>query len=128
MKKIVKLLSATLLTVLTAVMLLACAPADLDKAEEKMEEAGYTCMEMTGNDLADFVPEEEIDSVSGVITGVKLDDQEDAFYAIIFKDEASAKDVMSDASTDDMLEGFVVKQEGKWVFMGSETAYDAFMA
>ena len=34
MKKFWKLLVAGLMTVITAVMLIACAPVDLDKAEE----------------------------------------------------------------------------------------------
>ena len=41
MKKLIKILLAGILTVVTAIMLIACAPADLAKAEEKMEEKGY---------------------------------------------------------------------------------------
>ena len=37
MKKFIKLLTTGILTAITAIALIACAPADLEKAEEKMK-------------------------------------------------------------------------------------------
>ena len=83
MKKFLKLLLTGLLTVITAVMLIACAPADLDKAEDKLEEAGYTI-------IANIEVNE--DGVVGSITAMKGLIGGDSIIAILYEDAKDAKE------------------------------------
>ena len=118
MKKLLKLLSATLLTVLTAVMLLACAPADLDKAEEKLEEAGYTIISNV---------ESNEDGVVGSITAMKGLIGGDMIIAILYENAKDAKEAKENYD-EEVEDGEGVYQTGKWLIIATEDAYEDFVA
>ena len=115
MKKFMKLLVAGLLTVITAVMLIACAPANLEKAEEKMKNEGYK--------VAVSVDYGLIDGCVGCITITDseglLDFDADVAIAYLFEDTESAKAFYGDSE-----EGWI---KGKWVIVGDEDIYEDFI-
>lgn len=110
MKKFIKLLTAGILTAITAIALIACAPADLEKAEEKMKQEGYSVV---------VVEDSTIDGCVGSIImkegGLTLE----MATALLFEDTKSAK-----AYYETLDQGW---QEGKWVIVGDEDIYEDFM-
>ncbi|MBE5739287.1 MAG: hypothetical protein E7349_00345 [Clostridiales bacterium] len=100
--------------------LVACVPADLDKAEDKMEEAGYKVTVMSG-DAAELLYGEE---VVGLITATKaegsgiLNTKTYTVNAVLFESSKAAKDYAEDK--DD------VEVSGKWAISGDEEAIKAF--
>ena len=122
MKKLIKILLAGILTVVTAVMLIACAPADLAKAEEKMEEKGYN-VTVSSNELG------LINNCDGWISindseGI-LDIDYDTLTAYLFKDSDAAKEYFNNREFD---ENDTVWIMGKWVVIGDEDIYKDFIA
>lgn len=104
-----------LMAALTCFACVACAPANLEKAEEKMEEAGY---EVIVSDKA--IP--GVDGSVGSITAGKIGD---GIIAVLFESKADAKEYYEEHK-DEGKEDQVVKQDGKWVYMGTEDAIEDF--
>ncbi len=113
-----KKLLSVLLAALTCLFLVACAPADLDKAEEKMEKAGYNVVvDETFSGLFD-------DDVVGSIIATKAGD---FLTATLFEDAKSAKEYYDKVKDEDAdKEDQIVKKSGKWVFVGTEDAVEDF--
>lgn len=113
-----KKLITFMLAALTCISLTACAPADLDKAEAKMEKAGYTVI------VEDTLSGLFNKSIVGTIVATKSGD---ALTATLFEDIESAKEYhekLVDQNKD--KEDQVVKRSGKWVFVGTEDAIEDF--
>lgn len=117
MKKLLKLLSVSLVAILTAVMLIACAPADLDKAEEKMEKLDY------------IVEAQEIEDNEDGIVGMILIREDglslNMLYAVLFDSSKSAKDYFDEKNGEDEDNVWL---EGKWILSGDEDIYEDFMS
>ena len=116
MKKFIKLLTAGILTAITAIALIACAPADLEKAEEKMKEDGYKVVVVDDDHGA-------IDGCVGFITitdseGI-LDLDADVATAYLFEDAKSAKTYYESLDS-----GW---NSGKWVIVGDDDIYEDFL-
>ena len=117
MKKLLKLLAVSMVAVLTAIMLIACAPADLDKAEEKMEKLDYNVevVEVDEND----------DGVVGTIIikedGLSLN----MAMAVLFDSANSAKTYFEENGGEDKDNVWL---EGKWIISGDEDIYEDFMS
>ena len=119
MKKLLKVLLASILTVVTAVMLLACAPADLDKAQEKMIDLGYNAS--IGDDYG---------LIEGCTGYIFIDDKEgpldfdfDTLTAYLFEDKDLAKAYFDkNYATDD--DAYL---KGKWVIVGDDDIYKDFV-
>ena len=100
--------------------LVACVPADLDKAEDKMEEAGYKVVVSEG-DAAEFLYGEE---VVGSILATKaegsgiLNTKTYTVTAVLFENNKAAKSYAE--GKDD------VEVSGKWAISGDEEAIKAF--
>lgn len=109
-----------LLAAVTCFALVACAPANLDKAEDKMEDAGYKVTVMEG-DAAELLYGED---VVGMITATKtegsglLNMKTYTVTAILFESNKAAK---SYAEGKDGVE-----VSGKWAISGSEEAVKEF--
>lgn len=110
MKKFIKLLTAGILTAITAIALIACAPADLEKAEEKMKEDGYKVV---------VVEDSTIDGCVGSIIMKEEGLTLEMATALLFEDAKSAK-----AYYETLDQGWV---EGKWVIVGDEDIYEDFI-
>ena len=110
-----KKLIMVLLAALTCLCFVACAPANIEKAQEKMENAEYSVI-VTGEDETELLYGEKavgmiIASKGGILNRETL-------TAILFEDAASAKE-------------FAEKDEerqvnGKWVLWGDESAIEDF--
>ena len=109
-----------LVAALSCLILVACVPADLDKAEDKMEDAGYKVTVVSG-DAAEFLYGEK---VVGCITATKaegsglLNTKTYTVVAVLFESSKAAK------SYAEGKDG--VKVDGKWAISGDEKAVKAF--
>lgn len=113
MKKILRTMSLALVAVLACLVMVGCAPANVEKAEAKMEKAGYTVFAYEGSkDAEGFV---------GGMMATKILDGE-AIVAILFDSKENAEEF---AKTFTRSEG-KTNVAGKWVYAGSEEAVKVF--
>ena len=115
MKKLLKSLSLGLAFAFVAVIMCACVPSNLEKAEARMKDAGYTVIAMG---------DEAKDEAEGVVGGLFAIKGTDTLTAVIFDSSSSAKDYYEKWVKEDSK----VQQSGKWVFVGSDAAVEAFGA
>lgn len=108
-----------LLAIVTALMCIgmaACTPSSVEKAEEKMQEAGYTVVAYEKEDAEGLVGGFVATAgLSGLLGG-------NTMTALLFETKDAASDFYSTVSE----AGAVL--DGKWVYWGSEEAVDAFKA
>ena len=91
----------------------ACAPMSVEKAEEKMQKAGYSVLAYTNDEAEGCVG--SFLAQKGLIGGSTL-------YACLFESKDAATDFYSTASqisTSAVL-------DGKWVYWGDEAAIKEF--
>ena len=120
MKKIIKLITMAVFSVLACCMLVACVPSNLEKAEKKMEKEGYVVISI-GDDNKD---------AEGVIGGFNATKAEglldvDTLFALLFDSKANAEAYYEDAKATLKDKG-TVKHKGKWVYVGTEDAVEDF--
>ena len=110
-----------LLAALTCLMLFACAPSNLDKAEDKMEAAGYKVEDYDSNieGAVGGILARPTGSAGSVIGGL-IDG--DVFRAILFETKDAATKYLETKGEDTEY-----VQNGKWVYWGSEKAIEAFL-
>ena len=123
MKNFIKNLSLALVVAFVGVILCACVPSNIEKAQAKMEEAGYVVIALD----KDF---EEAEGLLGGLIATKGDivNGYETISALLFEDKDTAKKfyekwISSEESTD---EDTIVKQDGKWVYAGTEKAIADF--
>ena len=108
-----------LLAIVTAIMCIgmsACAPSSVEKAEEKMQKAGYTVVAYEKEDAEGFVGGFVATAgLSGLLGG-------NTMTALLFETTDAASDFYSVANQ----AGAVL--DGKWVYWGSEEAIKEFKA
>lgn len=108
-----------LLGLLMAIMCIgmaACTPSSIEKAEEKMQEAGYTVVAYEDKDAEGMVGGFVATAgLSGLLGG-------DVMTAVLFDSKDAATDFYSTLSET----GAVL--DGKWVYWGSEKAIEEFTA
>ena len=108
-----------LLAVITAIMCIgmsACAPSSIEKAEEKMQEAGYTVVAYEDKEAEGLVGGFVATAgLSGLLSG-------NTMTALLFDSKDAATDFYSTVSE----AGAVL--DGKWVYWGSDEAVEAFTA
>ena len=114
----------TLLVV--AVLLVACAPANSDKAKAKMEKAGYTCAWTANKEVSEdgevgYLTATKGSSIGGLIDGL-LDG--DGLVAVQYDTAAHAKKAFNDSKNAEGKTDAVLV--GKWVISGSDAAVKAF--
>ena len=111
---------AAIFAFVMCIALVACAPANLDKAEDKMEDAGYKVTVMEG-DAAELLYG---DDVVGLITATKaegsgiLNTKTYTVTAILFESNKAAKNYAEDKDG--------VEVSGKWAISGDEKAIKDF--
>ena len=108
-----------LLGLLAAIMCIgmsACAPSSIEKAEEKMQEAGYTVVAYSNEEAEGMVGGFVATAgLSGLLGG-------NVMTAALFDSKDAASDFYATLSET----GAVL--DGKWVYWGSEEASEAFTA
>ena len=104
----------TLMMSIACLALAACAPMNIEKAEDKMKDAGYTVVSYD---------EIEADGLVGGIIATKIEGllDGDILYALYFSSIGDAKDYYDGLDKKDD-----VKWEGKWVFSGTDDAMEDF--
>ena len=117
MRNILKI-SSLFLVVLSLVLLCGCAPKNVEKAKEKMKEAGYTCLGYEGDG--------EKEGLVGGFSASRLESGElDTIFALLYDSSKSAKEALT--SVEEALEGEQVAEViGKWVVRGTEQAIKDF--
>ena len=103
-----------LLAAISCFALAACAPSSVEKAETKMQEAGYKVVAYS---------KEAEGSVGGFVATKGLTDLTNGMTAVLFSTKEEAAEFYSTVSE---LDG--ATQDGKWVYWGSEEAVKAFTA
>ena len=106
-----------LLGLLAAIMCIgmaACTPSSVEKAEEKMQEAGYKVVAYSKDDAEGMV--------GGFVASKGLTDITNTMTAILFDSKDAASDFYSTISET----GAVL--DGKWVYWGAEEAIKEFTA
>lgn len=122
MKKLLKSLSLGLVVAFMGVILCACVPSNLEKAEARMEEAGYTVISLG----------EDSDEAEGLVGGIiatkgDLVNGFETISAMLFDSKDSAKKFYEKwIAEEEKKEDTIVKQSGKWVYAGTETAVEDF--
>ncbi len=102
-----------LFTFVACIAMMACAPMNIEKAEKRMEDEGYTVI---------AYEDEEAEGLVGGIVATKIDGllDVDTLTALYFSSIGEAKDYYDELDNDD------AKWEGKWVFWGTEDAMEDF--
>lgn len=109
MKKFFGILAA----ILACFCITACTPSNVEKAEEKMKEAGYGVIAYENKDAEGLV--------GGLVaTKVSLTEGVDIITAAYFETAEDAKEFYED------LDETGAVQEGKWVYWGDEDAIEVF--
>lgn len=118
MKKLIKALSTCLLLVVMTVMFVGCVPSNVEKAKEKMQEAGYKVGAYSDDD------EDDDDDIKGGFVAYKDSTIVPDLTAIQFVDNDEAKDYFEDHKNDKLKKN--IERKGKWVFWGTESAIKEF--
>ena len=120
-----KKLLSVLLAALTCLFLVACAPANIEKAEKKMEKAGYEVVV-----TEDFIPEDAeaaITATKGNLGDVFSGDVE-MVTAVLFESASAASDYYKENKDKaEEEDDTVFKKSGKWVIAGTEDAVKDFL-
>ncbi len=122
MKKLAKILSLTMVLLVSMLLFTACVPSDVDSAREKMQQKGYT--------VVDYANYESDDGVIGGIWATDinsiLDSSDDeGIIALYFESSQKAKEYAeswNDSKYDE------VAYSGKWAFVGTKQAIKDFKA
>ena len=119
-----------ILAAITCISFAACAPSNIDKAKEKMEEAGYKVETTTDAATVEAIAGEgAVGMIYAVEVSVSLTTGVDGgmISAVLFDSKSAAKDYyekVKDEEAED--EDQIVKQDGKWVYAGTESAIEDF--
>ena len=113
MKKFAKFTALALVLVLAVAMFAACVPSDIESAEAKLKEAGYTVLSHS----------EEAEGLQGGFVASKVSIGVEMVYAMYFDSAKSAKDWYNANTTKDDND---TKCSGKWVYWGTEGGIKAF--
>ena len=115
------------LTLLVCVVLLvACAPANSDKAKAKMEKAGYTASWVANKEVGEdgqvgYLSATKGNSIGSLIDGVL---NGDGLVATLYDSSANAKKAYKETQNSEGNTSAVLV--GKWVVTGSDEALKAF--
>ena len=116
MKKLIKALSTCLLLVVMAITFVACVPSNVEKAKEKMQEAGYK--------VAAYTDDDEDDDIVGGFIAYKDNKLVPDLTAIQFDSNDEAKDYFEDHKDNGLKKN--IERSGKRVFWGNSSAIEEF--
>lgn len=123
-----KKLMLVLLAALMCLCMVACAPADIEKAEAKMKDAGYKVTVVSEEATEFLVGKEAVGSLNATKTeGGWTNLSVYTINAILFESSEAAKKYYEQTKTEDVEEGQAYKLSGCWVISGSEVAVKAFL-
>lgn len=118
-----------ILAAITCISFAACAPSNVEKAKDKLKDAGYTIV--TASEEAVPYVEGSVGSIMAAKGGDTLAETftggGEALTAVLFESKSAAKDYyekVKDEEAED--EDQIIKQDGKWVYIGTESAIKDF--
>ena len=114
-----KKLIALLVVVFAAFVLVACAPADSDKAKAKMEKAGYSVLWVANKEVGE-------DGEVGLFTATAKGGLIPVFYAELYDSTANAKKAFESSKDAEGKAPENLERVGKWVVYGDADAIKAF--
>lgn len=97
-----------LLAAIACIGFAACVPSNMDKAEAKMEDAGY---------LVVAYSDKEAEGLVGGMVATKITK---TMTALLFESSKDAKEFLEETKETG------AKQDGKWVYWGTEEAIEDF--
>lgn len=110
MKKVFTITVFVLVICVMSAILFACVPSNVEKAEEKMEKAGYTVMAYSKD-------------AEGLVGGIIATKITSSITALYFDSKKSAEEFYADGSG---ITGKFAELDGKWVYFGDSEAIEAF--
>lgn len=118
MKRTLKIVLTVALIAIVACVFFACVPSDMEKAKSKMEDAGYTVASISRS----------YEGLEGAFSATKVSVSEGSgtMFAFYFESASAAKDAYDEIKGDNKDEDMPVKQNGKWVYLGTSAAIKAF--
>lgn len=120
MKKFTTMVALLMVMVMSAVVLTACF-VDIDKAEEKLEEAGYTVVVIgDGETEADSDYEGVVRILKATHISISID--VDTITILEFTDKDTRDEVF--AEIDGVVSSYVYKTSGMYIVFGTEEAVD----
>lgn len=114
MQVLKKSLSIILLSLISVLMLSACAPSNVNEAKSKMISAGYG--------VIDYAVD-EVDKQQGVIEGIYATTGDNSIIALYFEDSKKAKNYAK-SWHDSKYQ--VIGNSGKWAYAGTKEAVRVF--
>ncbi len=115
MKKFVRIFATVLMVALVGVMAVACAPLNIDSAEDKMEKAGYLVLE-------EEFDKDENEDIAGIIDATSLTGK---VTATLYRSTKAAKEAFEKLGGDKDSKN--IKRSGRWVIVGTEKAIEDFL-
>lgn len=112
MKKILVIVAVVALVAVLGVVLFACAPSTVAKAEAKMKDAGYSVLAYSDDDA---------EGCDGGLTATKITE---TIFALHFSSSKDAKNFYNDSKDENGKSSLTLT--GNWVCWGSEGAINAF--
>ena len=119
-----KKLFALLVVVFALFVLVGCAPANSDKAKEKLDKAGYTVVWTAASEKGEDGYVGTLVATKGKTLGSLIDGLGDGLTAALYDSASNAKKAYND--TKDAEGKTNLQLIGKWVVWGSEEAIKAF--
>ena len=120
MKKFTKLLSACMLSIMVAVLLVGCIPANAEKAVSKMKEEGYS-VEMIEKD---YLPDDCEEGIIATDIEISLSNfNADSVTAYWFESKKAAKKYYEELEE---TSSTIKKRKGKCVYIGTADAIEDF--
>lgn len=116
MKKFTKLLSACILSIMVAVLLVGCVPKNAEKAVSKMKEEGYS-VEIIDEAL---LPEDAVEGIYADEEGILNTDR---LTAVWFESKEDAKKYYEELEE---TSSTIKKRKGKCVYIGTADAIEDF--
>lgn len=116
----IKILISVVAVLMCAVMLIACVPQSVEKAQKKMEEAGYVVVSSSDDDKEEGVVGSFIATKTTNIINI------DVVTAVWYSSTKEAKEAYEEYKGEEEDEDTVVKRSGKCVYFGTEQAVKDF--
>ena len=124
MTKTLRICGLFFVTVFALLALVACAPSNSDKAKEKMEKAGYSCLWSARSEVGDNGEVGTLTCSYGKTLGGIIDGLGNGLTATLYDSTANAKKAFNESKDAEGKSNY--QQIGKWVVYGSEEAIKAF--
>lgn len=117
MKKFLKSIVVTILTIITAITLFACAPSTIKEAKNKMEDLGYTTI---------YLNETKQNGLLGTAKFMRVDKNGSDIITVFLYDSAKTANSLKGKYQKTVNKNESVSVDGKWIIIATENAKKDF--